>query len=87
MYSVEEMLIPHSSLVKRDPFPGHLASFIQHHGIRHCVIGMQGTKKVKIPDAMMHSIMKVVLDQENYPILIHCNHGKVDWTALRLDKC
>jgi len=64
------------SLVKSDPVPGHLASFMQHHGIRHCAIDMQGTKKVKIPEAIMHSIMKVVLDQENYPILIHCNHGK-----------
>lgn len=76
--SIWEMLILHSSLVKRDPFPEHLVSFIQHHGIRHYVIDMQGTKKVKIPEAIMHSIMKVALDQENYPILIHCNHGKVD---------
>lgn len=64
------------SLVKKDPFPDHFASFMQRNDIRHCVIDMQGTKKVKIPEAIMHSIMKVVLDDSNYPLLIHCNHGK-----------
>ena len=47
------------------------------NGIRHCVIEMQGTKKVDIPKATMQSIMEVVLNQENHPLLIHCNHGKV----------
>ena len=42
-----------------------------------CVIDMQGTKKVEIPGAIMHAIMKVILDDSNYPVLIHCNHGKV----------
>jgi tyrosine-protein phosphatase SIW14 len=84
--------------VKKDPFPGHFASFIQRNDIRRefstfksfiiyytkqifvcldCVIDMQGTKKVEIPEAVMRSIMKVVLDDSNYPLLIHCNHGKV----------
>ena len=46
-------------------------------GIRHCIIEMQGTKKVEISEAVMNSIMEVVLDKENHPLLIHCNHGKV----------
>jgi len=71
------MLTLPSSLVKKDPFPEDLDSFMRSKGIRHCIIDMQGTKKVKIPEAIMHSIMKVVLDQSNYPLLIHCNHGKV----------
>jgi Tyrosine phosphatase family len=41
------------------------------------VIDMQGTKKVDIPEEIMHLIMKIALDDSNYPILIHCNHGKV----------
>ncbi|KAE9377774.1 hypothetical protein N431DRAFT_329579 [Stipitochalara longipes BDJ] len=64
------------SLVKKDPFPDHFASFMQRNDIRHYVIDMQGTKKVEIPEAIMHAIMKVVLDDSNYPMLVHCNHGK-----------
>lgn len=41
------------------------------------VINMQGTKKVEIPEVIMRDIMTVALDDSNYPILIHCNHGKV----------
>lgn len=50
---------------------------MKHNGIRHIVIDMQGTKKVDIPEDIMHSIMEIVLEKENHPILIHCNHGKV----------
>lgn len=49
---------------------------MKQNGIRHLVIDMQGTKKVDIPDEIMQSIMEVVLNKENHPILIHCNHGK-----------
>lgn len=37
---------------------------------------MPGTKKVAISEDLIASIMKIALNQENYPILIHCNHGK-----------
>lgn len=63
------------SLVKRD-FPIEFQDFVKGHGIRHCIIDMQGTKKVEIPEVIMQSIMKIVLDKNNYPLLIHCNHGK-----------
>jgi hypothetical protein len=46
-------------------------------GIKHIVIDIQGTKKVNIPLAVMNSIMEVTLDHRNYPILMHCNHGRV----------
>lgn len=46
-------------------------------GIRHRIVEMQGTKRVEIPDVVMNSIMEIALDKENYPLLIHCNHGKV----------
>jgi tyrosine-protein phosphatase SIW14 len=45
--------------------------------ICHKIIDMPGTKKVAISEAVMNSIMDVVLDKQNYPLLIHCNHGKV----------
>ncbi|KAF8855056.1 hypothetical protein BDZ45DRAFT_692876 [Acephala macrosclerotiorum] len=63
------------SLVKKC-FSPEFEAFIKQNGIRHLVIDMQGTKKVDIPDEIMHSIMEVVLEKENHPILIHCNHGK-----------
>lgn len=37
---------------------------------------MKGTKKEAIPLATMESILGVVLDKDNYPLMIHCNHGK-----------
>jgi len=57
-------------------------AFMKANGIRHCIIDMQGTKKVAIPDAIMNSIMEVTLNKENHPLLIHCNHGKVFTTAI-----
>lgn len=47
------------------------------NGIRHCIVEMQGTKRVEIPDIVMNSIMAIALNKENHPLLIHCNHGKV----------
>jgi tyrosine-protein phosphatase SIW14 len=48
---------------------------MQRNSIRHRVIDLPGTK-IPITEELMASIMKIVLDKENYPILIHCNHGK-----------
>lgn len=70
-----------STLVEKDAPEGY-AKFMQDNGIKHIVINMEGTKKVSIPPAVMASIMKVVMDRRNYPILIHCNHGKVRENAL-----
>jgi tyrosine-protein phosphatase SIW14 len=65
-----------STLVQND-FPEGYQAFMQINGISHFVIDMQGTKKTAISREIMNSIMKVALDQRNYPLLIHCNHGKV----------
>jgi hypothetical protein len=56
---------------------------MKNQGIHHIVIEMQGTKKVNIPEAIMHSIMEVALNEANHPLLIHCNHGKVCRTPSR----
>ena len=37
---------------------------------------MKGTKKEAIPAPTMRSILELVMDQGNYPLLVHCNHGK-----------
>ncbi|KAB8288860.1 hypothetical protein EYC80_010763 [Monilinia laxa] len=63
------------TLVKKEFSPAFLA-FIEAQGIRHYVIEMQGTKKVEIPEHIMNQIMRISLDKENHPLLIHCNHGK-----------
>lgn len=37
---------------------------------------MKGTKKEPIPSTTMSAILDIVLDHRNYPLLLHCNHGK-----------
>ncbi|PVH84451.1 hypothetical protein DL98DRAFT_410834 [Cadophora sp. DSE1049] len=63
------------SLVKKDLTP-EFKGFLKNNQIQHKVIDMPGTKKVEITQELMQSIMEVVLDEANHPILIHCNHGK-----------
>lgn len=65
-----------SSLVKND-LPVEFKNFMASNGICHYIVEMQGTKRVEIPDTVMNSIMEIALNKENYPLLIHCNHGKV----------
>jgi tyrosine-protein phosphatase SIW14 len=38
---------------------------------------MKGTKKQEIPIKTMKAILRLVLDRQNHPLLIHCNHGRV----------
>ncbi|KAL3427702.1 tyrosine phosphatase family protein [Phlyctema vagabunda] len=63
------------TLVKKD-YPQGFCEFMQANGIRHIVIDMKGTKKQNIPEETMQSILRVVLDKANHPLLMHCNHGK-----------
>ncbi|KAH6674586.1 tyrosine phosphatase family-domain-containing protein [Halenospora varia] len=63
------------SLVNKD-FPPEFKAFMKGQGINHRVVDMAGTKKVEISETIMNSIMEIALDKENYPLLIHCNHGK-----------
>lgn len=63
------------SLVNHD-FPPELKEFLTSNGIRHCIVEMQGTKRVEIPDIVMNSIMEIALNKDNHPLLIHCNHGR-----------
>ncbi|KAK4655869.1 tyrosine-protein phosphatase siw14 [Podospora pseudocomata] len=63
------------TLVQKE-FPQGYDKFIERNGINHCVFDMKGTKKQAIPIATMRSILRLVLDRRNHPLLIHCNHGK-----------
>lgn len=63
------------TLVQKD-FPEGYKSFLAQNGIRHYVFNMKGTKKEAIPIKTMRAILRLVLDRQNHPLLIHCNHGK-----------
>ncbi|CAJ2511969.1 Uu.00g075940.m01.CDS01 [Anthostomella pinea] len=63
------------TLVSKE-MPDGFQQFMDANGITHKIFDMGGTKKEKIPVELMQSIIKVVTDKENYPMLIHCNQGK-----------
>ncbi|KAK2590686.1 tyrosine-protein phosphatase siw14 [Conoideocrella luteorostrata] len=64
------------TLVKKEELDHELDSFVTANGINQVIFNMKGTKKEAIPMSTMRSILKMVLDRKNYPLLIHCNHGK-----------
>ncbi|ENH72674.1 hypothetical protein FOC1_g10013336 [Fusarium oxysporum f. sp. cubense race 1] len=64
------------TLVRKDELDHDLETFVQREGIRQVVFNMKGTKKEAIPLGTMKAILSIVLDKSNYPLLIHCNHGK-----------
>lgn len=63
------------TLVDKGPLESY-DSFIAKNGIAHHVFSMKGTKKESIPIETMKSILRLVLDRQHHPLLIHCNHGK-----------
>ncbi|KAH7040225.1 protein-tyrosine phosphatase, partial [Microdochium trichocladiopsis] len=63
------------TLVSKE-MPEGYQSFMDANGISHKVFDMAGTKKQVIDLDMMQAILEVVADNNNYPLLIHCNHGK-----------
>lgn len=63
------------TLVRKE-LPDGYQEFMQVNRITHKIFDMAGTKKEDIPVEMMRAIHAVVSEPENYPLLIHCNHGK-----------
>jgi tyrosine-protein phosphatase SIW14 len=63
------------TLVNKE-LPEGYREFMETNHITHRVFDMAGTKKEEIPVELMRSIIQVVSDRRNYPMLIHCNHGK-----------
>ena len=63
------------TLVQKD-FPDGYGAFISKNAIKHHVFDMRGTKKEDIPVSTMNAILNLVMDEQNHPVLIHCNHGK-----------
>ncbi|KPM45571.1 hypothetical protein AK830_g964 [Neonectria ditissima] len=64
------------TLVQKDDRDHVLEAFLAREGIRQVVFNMKGTKKEAIPLKTMKSILSVVLNKENHPLMLHCNHGK-----------
>lgn len=64
------------TLVKKDELEDDLSAFVDTNGIRQVTFDMKGTKKEAIPLDTMAAILQLTLDKRNYPLLIHCNHGK-----------
>ncbi|KAI1374724.1 tyrosine phosphatase family-domain-containing protein [Hypoxylon crocopeplum] len=56
--------------------PDDYRKFIDGGRIKHEIFDMVGTKKAEIPVKTMQSIMAIVGNRKNYPLLIHCNQGK-----------
>ena len=71
-------LVPNgrSTLVVKEEGDRDLSSFVTANGINHVVVPMKGTKKEAIPHATMKGILTHVLDRRNYPLMLHCSHGK-----------
>ncbi|KAI2642152.1 tyrosine phosphatase family-domain-containing protein [Xylaria nigripes] len=63
------------TLVNKE-LPDGFREFLQENQITHKIFDMAGTKKEAISIDLMRSIYAVVSNRENYPLLIHCNHGK-----------
>ncbi|WQF82258.1 Putative Dual specificity protein phosphatase [Colletotrichum destructivum] len=64
------------TLVQKDDVDEPYTAFMSGNGIRHHVFNMKGTKKEAIPIRTMKAILRLVLNREHHPLLIHCNHGK-----------
>lgn len=61
-----------------EPYPEHNMEFLKSNGIRLFQFGIESNKEpfVNIPDDMIREALKVVLDDRNHPVLIHCKRGK-----------
>ncbi|KAA0054465.1 hypothetical protein IC582_026380 [Cucumis melo] len=61
-----------------EPYPEHNMDFLKSNGIRLFQFGIESYKEpfVNIPDDIIREALKVVLDDRNHPLLIHCKRGK-----------
>jgi protein tyrosine phosphatase (PTP) superfamily phosphohydrolase (DUF442 family) len=68
----------YSTLVE-EPFPSSHSSFLKENGIKHYCIPFIANKdaSVKTSDCVVNTILRIMLDKANHPMLIHCNKGKV----------
>ncbi|ODV93025.1 hypothetical protein PACTADRAFT_22109, partial [Pachysolen tannophilus NRRL Y-2460] len=61
-----------------EEYPSENLNFLQEYNINFFQIGMSGNKEpfVKIKPELVERALKIVLNPEHQPILVHCNRGK-----------
>ena len=75
---MEAILIETSTLVKT-PLSEEFLEYIEEEGIEHFRIVVPAHKNTSsiIPIETLFETLKIILNPANYPLLIHCNKGKV----------
>jgi tyrosine-protein phosphatase SIW14 len=59
------------------PHPPEFERFLATQGIKHITINLPANKtEITMAQEDLGKALSVVLDQANYPLLIHCNQGK-----------
>ncbi|XAR55320.1 Protein-tyrosine-phosphatase [Bertholletia excelsa] len=61
-----------------EPYPEANTQFLKSNGIQLFQFGIEGCKEpfVNIPEDTIREALKVLLDEKNHPLLIHCKRGK-----------
>ncbi|XP_057764958.1 tyrosine-protein phosphatase DSP1-like [Salvia miltiorrhiza] len=61
-----------------EPYPEENMQFLNANGIRLFQFGLEGSKElfVNIPEDLIVCALRVLLDERNHPLLIHCKRGK-----------
>ena len=79
------ILIVASTLVKT-PHSAEFLEYVEEERIEHFRIILPAHKNPSslIPVETLFETLKVVLNRANYPLLIHCNKGKVHTKLLHL---
>lgn len=67
------------------PYPESHRRFVEENGIQHFQVAIEPNKDpfVTISHCSISFALGVLLDKTNYPILVHCNKGKVRTDCLQ----
>ena len=76
---MKEKLTDDSTLVNEKNESAEFDNFVDENGINHIRVEVPAHKnpEVVIPIDIITRVLKVMLDKSNYPLLVHCNKGKV----------
>ncbi|XP_054777195.1 tyrosine-protein phosphatase DSP1-like isoform X2 [Prosopis cineraria] len=76
-----------------DEYPETNLEFLKANGIRLYQFGIDGSKDslTEVPEDAIREALKVILDVENHPLLIHCKRGKgcssITYLLINVDGC
>lgn len=73
------MVLMMTSTLVKTPHSEECLAYVEENGIQHFRILVPAHKNPSsiIPIDTLLEILRIILSQSNYPILIHCNKGKV----------